>query len=456
MALYAAQNEKEDPIMGNDGQRAETEPLKSRVGISTRSLFTGNYLVLLISWILMDFAGELPGTYYQDYVIILGGSATILGLIAMVSFLCIASVQFLGGYMADKYGRRKLIVTLTFGVALSYIFYALAPSWHFILIGAAIQNLVLLYQPALFAMMADSVPPEKRGTGFSILNLIMNVATTPAPAVALLLVSIYGSEFGMRIAYTIVTIVFTIAAIWRIRLSESMTHPETMNLKEAVRSYPKALREGINVWRKVPRSTFYLLITQIIFRFSFSMVINLFLVYAFYNLQIGGTPNPILDPNQDPALQLARERWGFVSIAVVIAMIITSLPVGKLMDKVGRKIPLLLSNILLVPSLLIFIYGDYLLLYVAMILIGIVRLLAFSAYQALFADFVPQELRGKVTGSRNFFAYIFMAIGGLAGGILYDTVSPQLPFLFLILLSVPSIVIVAFRIHELKPEERHI
>ncbi|MFX1598788.1 MAG: DnaB-like helicase N-terminal domain-containing protein, partial [Promethearchaeota archaeon] len=39
MALYAAQNEKEDPIMGNDGQRAETEPLKSRVGISTRSLF---------------------------------------------------------------------------------------------------------------------------------------------------------------------------------------------------------------------------------------------------------------------------------------------------------------------------------------------------------------------------------------------------------------------------------
>jgi len=78
----------------------------------------GNYLILIISWILMDFAGELPGTYYSDYVIQLGGSATILGLITLVSMLAMASVQFPGGYLADKYGRRWLISTLTFGVAL--------------------------------------------------------------------------------------------------------------------------------------------------------------------------------------------------------------------------------------------------------------------------------------------------------------------------------------------------
>jgi len=90
--------------------------------------FKGNYLILIISWILMDFAGELPGTYYSDYVIQLGGSATILGLITLVSMLAIASVQFPGGYLADKYGRRWLVSTLTFGVALSYIFYAVAPS----------------------------------------------------------------------------------------------------------------------------------------------------------------------------------------------------------------------------------------------------------------------------------------------------------------------------------------
>ena len=156
----------------------------------------------------MDFAGELPGTYYSDYVIQLGGTATTLGLIMLVSLLVLASVQFPGGFLADKYGRRWLISTLTFGVALSYIFYAIAPSWHYILIGAIIANLCLLYQPALLAMMADSLSAEKRGMGYSIINLIMSVATTPAPAVAMFLVGNFGPVGGMRIGYTIVTLFF--------------------------------------------------------------------------------------------------------------------------------------------------------------------------------------------------------------------------------------------------------
>jgi hypothetical protein len=57
-----------------------TESLKEQF-----SFIKGNYLILIISWILMDFAGELPGTYYSDYVIQLGGSATIIGLISLVS-----------------------------------------------------------------------------------------------------------------------------------------------------------------------------------------------------------------------------------------------------------------------------------------------------------------------------------------------------------------------------------
>lgn len=140
---------------------------KQSLGILNRmrkdfSFIHGNYLVLLLSWVLMDTA-EIPSTYYSDYIFLLGGSATILGVIMLISQLTLALVQFPGGYLADKYGRRWLVSTLTFGVASSYIFYAIAPSWHFILIGAVLANLSLLYQPALMAMMADSLPPEKRG-----------------------------------------------------------------------------------------------------------------------------------------------------------------------------------------------------------------------------------------------------------------------------------------------------
>lgn len=418
------------------------------------SFFRGNYLILIISWILMDFAGELPGTYYSDYVIQVGGSATILGVILMASMLTLAAVQFPGGYLADKYGRRWLVSTLTFGVALSYIFYAVAPNWHFILIGAVVQNLCLLYQPALMAMMADSLSPEKRGMGFSILNLIMSVSTTPAPAIALLLVATYGSEMGMRIAYTIVTVFFFAAAVVRLKLKESLKSAERLNLKEVVRSYPRALKEGINVWKLVPRSTLFLLLSSLIMRFSFAMTQTLFLVYAFYELKIGGTPNPMLPPQEDPVLQIARMNWGYLMIALCICMIILSYPTGKLIDKIGRKIPLVLSGLLMIPAVLLFVYGNFLALFITMPILGLTQLLAFSAYQTLFADLVPQIQRGKVTGSMNFFSYVFMALGAVIGGFVYDIVSPQLPFLLMIVLIIPATLLIVLRVDEPKPEER--
>ncbi len=414
------------------------------------SFMRGNYLILIMSWILMDFAGELPGVYYSDYVIQLGGSATILGIIMLVSQLVLASVQFPGGFLADKYGRRWLISTLTFGVALSYIWYAIAPSWHFILIGAIIANFCLLYQPALLAIMMDSLSPERRGMGYSIINLIMSVATTPAPAVAIFLVTSFGPKGGMRIAYSVVTVFFLGAALLRIRLKESIKNPDKIRLGDVVKSYPNAVKEGISVWRHVPRTTLYLLFTSLLARFSFALTGLYFLVYAIYVLQIGGVPTPGLEP--DPVIELAYIRWGLVMIALFITMIILAFPCGKLIDKVGRKIPILLSTVLMIPSILLFIYGNYTTLFIVMPLVGLSQLLAFSAFQALFADLVPQEKRGKAIGSMNFFTYIFVAFGALGGGILYDTVSPQSPFLLMIALVPPQLLLLLFFVHE--PEKR--
>jgi len=415
------------------------------------SFIRGNYLILIMSWVLMDFAGEIPGVYYSDYVIQLGGTATILGLIMLVSQLVLASVQFPGGFLADKYGRRWLISSLTFGVAISFVFYAIAPTWHYIIIGAIIHNFCLLYQPALMAIMADSLSPERRGMGYSIINLIASVSTTPAPLVAMFLISNFGPISGMRIAYSIVTLFFLGAATLRIALKESIKNPEKVQLMDVVKSYPKAVKEGIGVWKQLPRSSLYLLFVGLVARFSFALSGLYFFVYAIYVLQIGGPLTPGIDP--DPAiLQLAYIKWGLVEIALFITMIILAFPSGKLIDKVGRKIPLLLSTVLIVPAVLTFLYGNYETLFIVMPLVGFSQLLAFSAFQALFADLVPQEKRGKAIGSMHFFTYIFMALGAIAGGILYDTVSHQSPFLLMTVLSIPQFLLMLFFVHE--PEKR--
>jgi MFS family permease len=240
----------------------------------------------------------------------------------------------------------------------------------------------------------------------------------------------------------------------RLKLKESIKNPEKINLGESLRSYPKALKEGINVWKVVPRSMLFLFFSELIIRFAYAMSQVLFLVYAFYELKIGGIPNPALKPELDPALQQARIMWGYVMIALFICMIILSFPAGKLIDRVGRKIPLIISGFLIIPAAFLFVFGNYPTLFITMPLIGFSMLLGFSSYQTMFADLVPQTQRGKVTGSINFFSYIFMAVGGAVGGLLYDKVSPMLPFLLMAVLAIPSTVLILFYVREPKPEER--
>ncbi|MBS7614975.1 MFS transporter [Candidatus Bathyarchaeota archaeon] len=282
----------------------------------------------------------------------------------------------------------------------------------------------------------------------------MSVSTTPAPAVALFLVANFGSIMGMRIAYVIVIALFLCAAILRLKLKESIQNTETPNLKKVLSSYPQALTEGISVWKKVPRSTIYLLISSLLFRFASTMTMPLLLVYAFYVMQIGGSPNLAIPPEQDPVLQLAREKWGYVNIVLFISMIFLSIPTGKIIDKMGRKKPLILSGIFSIPAVILFVYGNYVTLFLSLILWGASQLLGYSAFQALFADLVPQSQRGKVIGSMNFFTYLLMAAGGILGGVLYDYVSPRTPFLLMLALIVPSIILIIYGIKEPKPEER--
>jgi len=169
--------------------------------------------------------------------------------------------------------------------------------------------------------MSDSLPPERRGMGFSIINLIMSVATTPAPAVAILLVVQCGFMLGMRIAYTIVTLGFIVAALLRLMLKESIENAQRIKPSEFLSSYPKALKEGIAVWKAMPRSMFFLFLSSLLLRFSFALAQLYFMLYALYVLQIGD------------------EAWGLTLSILFLTMIIASYPCGKLLDKIGRKNP---------------------------------------------------------------------------------------------------------------------
>jgi MFS family permease len=400
------------------------------------SFIKGNYAVLITSWIIVDFASELPATYFSLYVLNLGATATILGIIGFSQFLALASMQFPGGYLADKYGRKWLISTMTFGVALSFIIYAIAPSWPVILIGVVLMAIFnSTYQPALSAMISDSLPTERRGMGFSIVMLIASVSTTPSPAVAGLLRAQFGLINGMRIAYGIVVILFLAAASLRFfMLKETVVNASKPHLKEIFQSYPTALKESVDVWKKVPKSMLYLFLSFSIITFGFSAVNLLTVVYA------------------TKVLLIDEVMWAFLIAIVPITTIILALPIGKMVDKFRRKIPILVSTLLFGLTMLIFVYGDLTRVAIALILLGVGQVMLNASFGALQTDLTPKEQRGKVNGFVNFANYIIMAVGSFTGGYLYEHVHSEIPFLMAAATVLPSFILMLILVKE--PERK--
>lgn len=143
-----------------------------------------------------------------------------------------------------------------------------------------------------------------------------------------------------------------------------------------------------------------------------------------------------------------------VFVPLMLTMVVASIPIGLMVDKVGRKIPLVLGLGTIAGATVIFVTGTLVTVMVSMVMFGIAQLLVMSALWALSTDLVGSSNRGKVNGFTNFVGYIVMGFGMLIGEFLFiqglQIGVPQLPFLVALVLTVPELLLVFFLVHEPK------
>ena len=100
---------------------------------------------------------------------------------------------------------------MTIIASASYLLYAFAPSWQFILLGAICTSFCWIYTPGFNSIVKESLPEDKRGTGYSTINLITRVSTTPSPLIAGFLFATYGVVGTSRIGFVLVSMAFLAA-----------------------------------------------------------------------------------------------------------------------------------------------------------------------------------------------------------------------------------------------------
>ena len=381
----------------------------------------GNILLLYVGSFIADFTGEMAFTYYSLFVTALGGTVATVGLISSVQQVITAFVSFPGGYIADKHGRKKILWTMTVFMAFATMFYVFAPNWQTILLGAVLRGLASIYNPAFNALVMDSIPPEKRGTGYSVIQLINSASTTPSPLLAGLLYVNFGLITGTRIAFAFAALGLLVAALLRMRIKETVVDAEPLNGRELVKSLSgaKVFVEGLTVWRKVPRTVLVILLIQALFMLPNSMFNVSFIFF-------------IIDE-----LGVAPVNLAFVFSALSVSIVVLAIPCGKMVDKYGKRKSLLASWVLIAIAAPFLVWGDFVRLMISMPIIALVNIIFGSAISSLYADLVPIEHRGKIAGSRNFFILILASVGSILGGYIYDNVSHYFSLYFIWFATVP-------------------
>ena len=398
------------------------------------AVLKGNFLLLIVTWVLIYFALPIPQTYASLYYLSLGADDFLLSVIGFAGSIAIAFVQFPGGYLADKHGRRWLIATMTYGLGLVTLFFVFAPSWQFIVLGLVIQNLCMIYQPALLALMTDSLPPEHRGVGYNFQSVVTNLVSLPAPIIAQSLILLFNFDMGMRIAYVIVLVALLSAATLRIKLKETLPANDNKvrpKILDALKEYPESVRESLRVWSKVPKSAFYLFISNVGINGLVFSCQTYFVVYATKTV-----------------LKITEPQWAIVMTFMYLSISLPGILAGLKMDAVGRKRFLILGYLLYVPAMLLFVTADFNRLLLAFFFFGLGQMLQVNSYQVILGDLIPRELRGKAVGCSQFFMYLAQAFTQVFVGVLYAYVSPQLPFLLLAAVAAPLSILVMFRVSE--------
>jgi len=145
----------------------------------------------------------------------LGEPISAIATLISISSLAGLLVSLVGGSIADRIGRKPVMMAAQATHGLAYLLMSVASTYGGFLLPMTIMGITMpLHAVGSDAMMADLLPPENRTKGFSILRMINNAGIAIGPALGGLLVTksyslaFYGAAAGMLL-YSLLLLFFT-------------------------------------------------------------------------------------------------------------------------------------------------------------------------------------------------------------------------------------------------------
>src|SRR5438105_5511076 len=187
---------------------------------------------------LLGLGEELWKKFLPKYLEALGASAPIVGLFGATEDFLDAIYQYPGGWLADHLGRRRAFLIFIGLTSSGYIVYLFSSSWPFVFVGLA---LVMAWQsmasPAIFAVIGDSLPRERRAMGFTLQSILKRVPIVIAPVIGGFLIASRGILSGVHTGLIVTLVLVVITALLLLRINIPIKHAEPTNIRGVWQSF---------------------------------------------------------------------------------------------------------------------------------------------------------------------------------------------------------------------------
>lgn len=320
-------------------------------------------------------------------------------LFAIFAFSGLAG-NMIGGALADKFGRKQMVIFGLIFSALSSLAMGLVDDLNVFYALAAVSGLLSdIAGPAHQAMIADILPEEQRAEGFGIMRVTANLAWIIGPTIGGLLAA---QSYLLLFVLDAITSTITAGIVFRL-IPE--TKPEPVAGKA-----PESILQTVIGYRVVLRDWGYLgfLLASMLMLVVYQQMYNTLSVYL---RDVHGVPE------QGYGLLLSLDAG-----MVVLLQFWTT-------RRVKNRPPMLMMALGTAFYLVGFtMYGfvsTYVLFVVAIFIITIGEMIVMPVSQALAAHFAPTEMRGRYMALFSVSWMLPSAVGPWAAGVIMDNYDPR-------------------------------
>ncbi len=316
------------------------------------------------------------------------------GFIFAANFLTSFIFQPLWGKLADKYGRKIMLLRSGFGMAIVIALMGLATSpWHLLFL-RLLNGTISGFNPAAVALISGTTPKKQMGFAMGTVQSGQVAGTILGPLIGGILADLVGFR---PIFYITGSLIFVASMLALFLVREKFDREEASHLPQ------QSVLEGLRELTKAPQLPALFAVT---FLLQFAMVSPMSLL-PLYVLKLHGT-----------AENLAFFA-GVVSAVAGISNMITSPLLGKLSDKVGSHriltFALIGAALTLIPQA--FVHSVWQLVAIRF-LMGVFMGGLLPSVNSLIRKYTPDGMESRAFGFNSSTLALGNMIGAVVGGFL--------------------------------------